>query len=1491
MQDAYQLDEHDRVLQKTPFSFDVSVWEFFWPLMTGARLVVAPPEVHKDPVYLAELIERTGITTLHFVPSMLQSFLDQHRPGQCPSLRHIVCSGEELPSTLQMKCFEHLPQAQLSNLYGPTEAAVDVTAWECSPNDRGARVPIGRPISNIQMYVLDRRGQPAPIGVSGEIFIGGVGVGRGYWNRPELTAERFVDDPFHGPSDNRLYKTGDLGRWRADGTLEYLGRNDSQVKVRGFRIELGEIEAQLLRHELVKEAVVLAREETAGEKRLVAYVVAQSAQGSPPGVEALRNHLKSTLPEHMVPSAFVLLDRFPLSPNGKLDRRALPAPGQGAYLSREYAAPEGEVEEILAGIWQSLLRVERVGRRDNFFELGGHSLLIVQMLERLRRVGLSAELRRVFESATLADLANELLRGGAAQTYEVPPNRIPEGCERITPEMLPLVQLEQEHIERIVSCVPGGATNIQDIYPLTALQEGILFHHMLDQHGSSADIYARSVVFSVSSQEVLEKFILALQGVIDRHDILRTAVVWEHLPQPLQVVLRRASLSVRETAVERLDLRRAPLMRLEVTADPKQRGSYYATLQTHHLVIDNESIDILVAEVMAYLEGRAGELPEAQPYRNHVAQVISQARAHDVEVFFRDKLHDVDESSAAFGLVDVHAEGRQIAHAHHELDSALAHTLRLQARHLGVSAATLFHAAWALVISQTTGREDVVYGTVLSGRLHGSAGAQRILGMFINTLPLRLRLEGTSVKQLVERTQRELVDLLGYEQASLAVAQRCSGISGSAPLFNALINYRHNPADQATQWFEGTGVNLLTSGGGTNYPIVLSVNDLEEGFGLDVEVDQRLDPQRLLGYVATALQSLSLALDGDGKVAALALSVLPSSERRLLIERFNGTEEEGHSRQKLIHQLFEEQVERTPLAQAVVYEGRSLTFAELNARANQLAHYLRERGVVADQLVGLCVERSLDLVVGLLGILKAGGAYLPLDPTHPPERLSYMLQDAAPRLLLTQGHLRGKLPLIEDQILSLDEEWEAAIAPRPVSNPQASGVTADGLAYVIYTSGSTGQPKGVLIEHRNVVNHWQALESLYRQPYDCRRIALNAPVTFDASVQQWVQLLSGCTLVIVPAAARLDAQLFQDFLGQYQIEGIDCTPSQLSTWVSAGLLDKGDSPLRTVLVGGEPIDAALWTRLERSAVSSYNVYGPTECTVDSTAAVLQGQSSDPHIGRPLRNTRVYLLDARRNPVPMGVPGELYIGGAGVARGYLKRVELTAQRFVEDPFSPHPQARMYQTGDLGRWREDGTIEYLGRNDTQVKLRGYRIELGEIEAQLTRLDEVKEAVVVVREDVPGDKRLVAYVVPTASAPASAEALREELSRSLPDYMVPSAFVTLKSLPLTPNGKLDRRALPAPELGAYTSRQYEPPRGEVEELLATIWQELLRVERVGRGDNFFELGGHSLLATRVMTRIRHDIDVDLPLRVLFAAPTIEALGRRILTEIATDMSLEAS
>ena len=1051
MQNAYGLSAHDGVLQKTPFSFDVSVWEFFWPLLAGARLVVARPDGHKDPAYLVDVIQQKGVTTLHFVPSMLGAFLDCEASAQCIDAGRVFCSGEALPPSLARRFHEHLPALELHNLYGPTEAAVDVTAWNCAAGASTASTPIGRPVSNTRIYILDGHGSPVPVGVAGELYIGGVQVGRGYLNRPGLTAERFVVDPFAGLADARMYKTGDLGRWLADGTIEFLGRNDFQVKLRGFRIELGEIEARLSAHEIVREAVVVAREDSPGDKRLVAYYVAQGgAAGAETGAEALRRHVLASLPDYMVPSAFVCLEKLPLTPNGKLDRQALPAPEGGAYAARAYEAPAGEAEETLARLWAELLKVERVGRHDNFFELGGHSLLAVTAVERLRRQGLQVDVRTLFASPTLAGLAASMAAGAGVT---VPANLIPGGCTQIVPEMLPLIELGQAEIDAVVAAVRGGSMNVQDIYPLAPLQEGILFHHLMAAEG---DAYLQPSLLAFDSRERLDGFLATLDAVIARHDILRTGIVWEGLAQPAQVVWRKASLPVEEVTLDpaggdaaaqlqerfdprrvRLDVRQAPLMRGFIAQDTAN-GRWLLQLLYHHLVMDHTTLEALIGEMQAYRLGRTGELPAAVPFRNFVAQTRLGVSAAEHEAFFRGMLGDVDEPTLPFGLTDVQGEGRGIEEARLALDAELSRRLRARARALGVSAASLFHLAWAAVLARTSGREDVVFGTVLFGRMQGGEGADRALGMFINTLPVRVAIGDEGVAASVRQMHASLAALLRHEHASLALAQRCSGVPAPLPLFSALLNYRYSSQEDAAAALPAwEGIEALGGEERTNYPLTLSVDDLGEGFALTAQTQRTVGAERICGFMKTALEELIEALEQAPHTAVRRIGVLPAAERHRVLVEWNATDAEYPS-DKCIHELFEEQAARTPDAVAVVFEDQSLSYGELNGRANRLAHYLRGLGVKPDERVAICVERGLDMVAGLLAILKAGGAYVPLDPAYPAERLAYMLADSAPVALLTDATGQAALAGCTGTAPAIDLAADAALwAAEPGGNRAA----------------------------------------------------------------------------------------------------------------------------------------------------------------------------------------------------------------------------------------------------------------------------------------------------------------------------------------------------------------------------------------------------------------------------------------------------------------------
>ena len=1482
MQDQYGLTEADTILQKTPFSFDVSVWEFLWPLLVGARLVLARPGGHREAAYLVELINEQRVTVLHFVPSMLGIFLEEPGVEGCQSLRHVICSGQALPFNLQEQFFKLLP-AQLHNLYGPTEAAVDVTHWTCQRDSERKLVPIGRPVANTQIYILDRNMQPVPIGVPGELYIGGVQVGRGYHNRAELTAERFLPDPFSRKPEARIYKTGDLCRWLPDGAIEYLARMDFQVKIRGQRIELGEIEAVLGAHEAVKQCVVVVREKTLGDQTLVAYF--EPRADSAPDASDLRNYLKKNLPDYMLPSAFVLMEKLPLTPNGKIDRKALPAPEGDAYAVRKYEAPQGEVETTLAGIWADVLKVERVGRHDHFFELGGHSLLAVKLIERMRRKGLHADVRALFSTPTLAELAAAV--GCQGRLVEVPPNLIPLQCDAITPEMLPLVELSATEIERIVSSVPGGATNVQDIYPLAPLQEGILFHHLMAVEG---DPYLLVMQYSFDSRARLDGYLGALQAVIDRHDILRTAVVWEGLREPVQVVWRRACMPVEEVQLDpaggdvavqlrgcfdprrrRIDLRQAPMIHACITHDAVNER-WLLLLLFHQIWSDRTSADAIDEEIQAHLLGQADRLPTPLPFRNFVAQARLGMSQEEHEGFFRQMLGDVDEPTAPFGLLDVQGDGTGIEEARLEVDAGLARRLRERARKLGVSAASLCHLAWAQVLARVSGREDVVFGTVLFGRMQGGEGADRVLGLFINTLPVRIRVGQEGVEASARAVHTQLADLLRHEHASLVLAQRCSAVPSPAPLFTALLNYRHSSsiahAPSADAMLAWEGIQELYDNERTNYPFTLNLDDMGEGFRLTAQVQAPIEPLRVCDFMHTALASLVTALETAPGAAVRTLNVLPEVERQQVLYEWNQTKAD-YTRELSVHHLFESQVERSPDAPAVVFDGQTLTYRELNARANRLAHHLRKLGVGPGELAGICIERSLQMVVAVLAVLKAGGAYVPLDPAYPEGRIDDVLTDAGAIILLTEQSLLPALGELFTRVVCLDRD-ETTIDLES-SDRCDGGASFDDLAYVIYTSGSTGKPKGVQIEHRAVVNFLSSMR--HRPGIDSQDVMLAVTtLAFDiAGLEIFLPLLSGARVVISSRKTAVDGF---DLIRTVERHGVSVMQATPATWRLMLEANWQGCPTLKVLCGGEPLSKDLARQLLPRCRELWNMYGPTETTIWSTCSKVM-DADDIHIGRPIDNTDLYILDDQFQLLPIGVPGELFIGGDGLARGYLNRPELSKEKFISHPFKPG--ARLYRTGDLARYRVDGAIDCLGRLDFQVKIRGFRIELGEIEATLVQHPAVKTAVADVQEEQSGEKYIVAYVVGNSGPTPIADELRFFLKSELPDYMLPARFVFLESFPLNPNGKINRHALPVPARSELPSPRFlVRPTDAAETKLAEFFGDLLGVRPTDVNQSFFDLGGHSLLATKLVARINEVFGRRLVILDVFQAPTIAQLAR---------------
>ncbi|WAK03777.1 AMP-binding protein [Methylobacter sp. YRD-M1] len=942
-------------------------------------------------------------------------------------------------------------------------------------------------------------------------------------------------------------------------------------------------------------------------------------------MDDLRAHLAETLPEYMVPAAFVHLEALPLTANGKLDRKALPAPEGDAYAACSYEAPEGETEQTLAAIWQDILGIERIGRHDNFFELGGHSLLAVTLIARMRQAGLHADVRTLFTTPTLVGLAALADNGNPDDNLVIPANGIPSDCTAITPEMLTLVELDQAQIDYIVETVPGGAPNVQDIYPLAPLQEGILFHHLLESEG---DAYQEPIVMAFDTRERLDSFLTALQAVVDRHDILRTAVVWEGLPEPVQVVWREARLAVENFVVDpeageaaeqllerydprhyRIDVKVAPLIDGFTAYDPKE-NRWLLLLLSHHLALDHTALDILLEEIQMHQLGQADLLPVPLPFRNFVAQARLGISREEHEAFFRGMLGDIDEPTAPFGLLDVMGDGSRVQDASQIVASDLARRVREQARTLGISAASLFHLAWATVVSRTSGRDDVVFGTVLFGRMQGGEGADRVLGLFINTLPLRVQLAQGSVLEQARDVQLRLAGLLRHEHAPLSLAQRCSAVQAPAPLFSSLLNYRYSHTDATVDstpaW---QGIEVLSGEERTNYPIVLSVDDLGEEFLLIAQTLPPVAPERLCAMMHTALENLLTALENAPDTAMRQIDVLPGTERQRVLYDWNATQAD-YPRDRCLHELFEAQARNTPDAPAVVHDGRTLSYDELNTRANRLAHHLRSLGVGPEAQVALCLERSPELVVGLLAVLKTGAAYVPLDPAYPEDRLAYMLEDSAPLALLTDSGIKARLTERSGGTALIDLVADAAQWAHQSDiniDPSSLGLTPAHLAYVIYTSGSTGQPKGVMVPHAGVMNLvcWHNRQF---QVTAADRATQLAGLAFDASAwETWPYLLAGACLHLVRPECLGQPEVLWQQLADERIT-LAFMPTPLAELMLASPRPE-HLALRCLLTGGDQLHGYPPAGLPFEVI---NNYGPTENSVVSTSCSVPAGEKDCH---------------------------------------------------------------------------------------------------------------------------------------------------------------------------------------------------------------------------------------------------------------------------------------
>ena len=1469
------------------YAFDLSVWEIWGALLHGGRVVVVPYLVSRSPEAFYQLLEKEQVTHLCQTPSALRQLqayedtLDREDWGKL-ALRYVVLGGEALSFPSLASWFERHgdEHPRIINMYGITETTIHVTYRRVFQHEAVPDTPsfIGVPIPDQPCYVLDEWKKPVAVGEVGELYVGGAGTARGYFNRPDLTSERFIESPFVEDGGAILYKTGDLVRLLRD-DMAYIGRIDNQVQIRGFRVEPSEIEADLLTYEDVAGAAVRAHASGNDDQRLVAYYV------SPEIISAKKflEHLSRKLPQHMMPSAFVRLDSMPLTGNGKTDYRALPEPEFGRDREEPYVAPRNALERALVELWQEILDVESIGVNDNFLELGGHSLLATRILSRIQeQLSVKLPLRLMLASPSVSDLAEAITSGDVER---------PNGNGFELPE------------------ADVGSPN-----PLSYSQEQLWILTQLHPQLTAYNIPLRITIRGALQVGVLEQ---ALNAVIDRHEVLRTVFESDdgnpeqrvlpcmNVPVAFESLLGlpeddrepRARCSTLEVAEVPMDLLRGPLLRAMLFEMSQER--HCLAIVVHHIVFDGWSISVLLNELAdAYhraLSGSANAL--ARLPHQYAAYAAWQRRNEGSAEFESDFRYWKRQLVPPLAALEIPADFRrpdvrQLAGSvvRRELSRELRADIEALARESKVTPYILLLAAWKALLYRYTGHEDCIVGTALAGR--NRKEWEPLIGFFVNTVALRTKVaRDLSFSQLIQRVQTVVIEAQEHQEVPferiVSEVQSSRDLSRS-PIFQNMF-VLHNTPEYAAACPELSLAAEELGNGGAKFDLTLSIQPSGSTYGLNLEYDtalfRRATIELLLGRYETLLSAAVAQPDcsvGElamGSVGPVGANVLPSKP----------VEIGGVSRRECecVHELFERQATARPDSVAVTCEGSSVTYNVLNIRANRLAHYLRDCGVGANVLVGLCLDRSIDTVMSILAVLKAGGAYVPMDPLYPAERVKFMMQDAQCSVAIVHGsqlHRLAEGPVGQVLVLDgADKPWETCADTNPVPTARETD-----LAYVIYTSGSTGQPKGALITHKNVMRLFSEMDSWFAfGRHDVW--TLFHSYAFDFSVwEMWGALLHGGCLVVVPYTVSRSPAAFYQLLLDKQVTVLNQTPSAFKQLqfhdetVPAELAQQ--LSLRYVFIGGESMDLPeLRPWMDRHGDEEpqlVHVYGITETTVFVTCRPLTLADTEPgtpsFIGVPIPDLRVYVLDESGQLVGTGESGELYVGGDGVSDGYLNRPELTAERFLPDPFAgPGDTSRVYKTGDLVRvW--DGDLEFQGRNDMQVQLRGFRIELGEIESALGAIDGVRGAVVRMREYEPGDKRLVGYYL--AKKPLPVPVLRGHLLESLPPFMVPFAFVHLDTFPISNNGKIDAEALPAPTACTGEDEGVGAPQSDEERMVASVWAELFRVSRVGRNDNFFSLGGHSLLAIRLISRLNAMFECNLSLEVFFREPTVAGISKNL-------------
>jgi amino acid adenylation domain-containing protein/non-ribosomal peptide synthase protein (TIGR01720 family) len=1463
----FKFDSSDVIFQKTPYSFDASVWELFLPFIIGAKGIVSRSSGHKDPQYLVDEIISEKITVVQFVPSLLDLIMNDYSTHIGSSkLKRIFCGGEALKLTTNISKLD-LQKIKLCNLYGPTESTIDSSFNDniSLSNSDISSISIGRPIDNIQLYILNKNLNPCPIGNPGELYIGGAGLARGYLNQEELTKERFILNPFAKElglsKTDRIYKTGDLARWLPDGNIEYLGRTDFQVKIRGFRIELGEIENILAKHKDISQVTVIDKEKE-GQKYLVAYYVIAKAKKAPE-IDNLRSYLSETLPDYMVPSAFVKLDEMPLTPNGKIDRKALPEPDMGLMLE-EYFSPRNKLERSLCDLFQNILGLERVGIKDDFFRLGGNSILATHLLSKIsRELGINYNISDFLDSKNIYNLVL---------------------CDSI------------EHAE----IDDSKSYNLNELHYF----ENLILLHQLQTDNNL--IYNENCLIEINKKITLKEFVNAAKYITSKYEILNSNYKQEGdnfirtINYDSELQCERITLDkecdlqqkLLQLAQKPFDLQKDKLIRCYLINLPNKQ---YINIVAHHVIIDATSFaNIILPDFYRKLEDSnydhdysKQEILEFIKLSKEISRRHDKGKDDKVEFWNKNLLDCEPISISNKSISSFDHIGSQLSFI---LDKEITRSLRDVSNILGVSLFSVLYSLFSLLMLKVSRNEKVAIRTNIDERIFAPQ-YNDIVGCFINNIFIISNAsEGFSLSEYITQSSDDILNSIknAIPFPDLVKLDRTLIQDLSEVHFNIETEEVNDLPYEQTQIHSHSG-------------------QVKQGlyFELDIKGDEiycRVEYKTAL-YDSYLIESL---VDGYKQLVSSAKSnlnkdirsipLLNSEKAKQILVDWND-KAAPYPKDKTIYQLFEEQVNKTPDNIAVIFEDEKLSYKYLNKKSNQLAHLIRakyksqnKKDLKPDSLIGLCVERSLDMIIGILGILKAGAAYVPLDPDYPQDRLEYMIEDSHEGLIVTQKDILAKDSFFDklhhDELLVIDsDEVKTELSKQSDANlEKVSG--PDNLAYVIYTSGSTGKPKGTMLEQTSVVDCMFWLQKEYGLT-DKDRVLQKTPISFDVSVSEYLwSLLFGASLVIAKPDGHKDPNYLAQLIGKHKVTTTHFVPSLLKVLIDLANADKqiknNLSSLNKIFCAGEALNIEIVRSCSKSLqVELFNIYGPTESAIFAThykcqMDVLQKMNLVP-IGKGVDNSQVYILDNNLNPCPIGAPGELYLGGAGLARGYLNQEELTKERFISNPFAKElglsESDRIYKTGDLVRWLPDGNIEYLGRTDFQVKIRGFRIELGEIENILAKHKAISQVSVIDKEK-EGQKYLVAYYVISKDKKApEIDDLRDHLSEALPDYMVPAAFVKLDEMPLTPNGKINRRALPDPDM-SLMGEEYIAPRNEIEQKLADIWCDLLGLDKVGINDDFFRVGGDSIKSIQVVSKMKKAV-FETSVKNFFDNPTIEKMS----------------